>query len=86
MTAAAAFVTLDPDQHALAVDVAHLDRSNSGNAQAGTVGDTECGAVLKQVVAVIRRATSPGASTVGSLREYGMRMSLRPDRAGRGCA
>jgi len=35
----AALATLDPEQHAFAVDVADLERCNLSHAQAGTIGD-----------------------------------------------
>ena len=40
----AALATLDPDQHALAVDVGDLERRDLGHAQASAIGDRESAA------------------------------------------
>ncbi len=37
----ATLATLDPEQHAFAVDVADLERRNLGHAQASAIGDRE---------------------------------------------
>jgi hypothetical protein len=48
---AAALAALDADQHALAVDVGHLERCHFGDAQAGIVGDGERGAATVRFIA-----------------------------------
>jgi hypothetical protein len=42
----ASFALLDPQQHALGVDVADLERDHLGDAQPGAVGGSECRLVL----------------------------------------
>src|SRR3712207_5789224 len=46
MAVLAALALLDPDQHARAVDVAHLERHDLGDAQSGAVGGAQRGPVL----------------------------------------
>jgi hypothetical protein len=41
MSGFAALAILDPQQHALAVDVRHLQRDDLGDTQAGAIGDAE---------------------------------------------
>src|SRR3954471_10582872 len=43
----AALALLDADQHARAVDVAHLERHDLGDAQSGAIGGAQCGLVLR---------------------------------------
>ena len=43
----ASLAALDHNQHALAVDVADLERCHLGDAQSGTIGNGKCGAVLE---------------------------------------
>jgi hypothetical protein len=47
VAAPASLAALDDDQHAPAVDVAHLERRHLGHAQAGTIGHRERGPVLE---------------------------------------
>jgi hypothetical protein len=47
VTASAALAALDADQHALAVDVADLERGDLGYPQPGPVRDAERGPVLE---------------------------------------
>src|SRR5580698_8524503 len=43
----ATFATLDPDQHAFAVDIGNLERRDLGHAQAGAIGNREGRLMLK---------------------------------------
>jgi hypothetical protein len=43
----AALTLLDPDQHARAIDVAHLERYDLGDPQSGAIGCAERGPVLR---------------------------------------
>src|SRR5207253_3632349 len=47
MAILAALALLDPQQHALGVDVADLERDDLGDAQSGAVGGSECSPVLR---------------------------------------
>jgi hypothetical protein len=47
MVVLAALALLDPDQHARAVDVAHLERHDLGDAQSSAVGRAQRGPVLR---------------------------------------
>ena len=42
-----ALAALDADQHALAVDIADLECGDLSDPKAGTIGNTQCGAVLE---------------------------------------
>ncbi len=76
---------LDPEQHPLAVDVAHLQRRHLPRAQARAAGDRQRCLMLEQVVAVSSRAASSWLSTIGSLRACPVRTSRRA-RSGRSSA
>ena len=47
MAVLAALALLDPDQHARAIDVAHLERDDLGDPQSGAVGRAQRGPVLR---------------------------------------
>ena len=42
-----ALALLDPDHHALAVDVGYLQRNHLGHAQSGPIGHTQCRLVFE---------------------------------------
>src|SRR6202035_3497385 len=47
VTVFVALALLDPDHHALAVDVGYLQRDHLGHAQSGPIGDTQCRLVFE---------------------------------------
>src|ERR1700723_1896884 len=59
---------LDPQRHALAVDIRHLEVRDLGHPQARAIGDAERGLYLRPGAASRRRATSSSLSTTGALR------------------
>src|SRR3954453_18713088 len=64
----AAFALIDANDHALAVDVADLERDHLGGAQTRPVGHATLSAALylSPAAASKRRATSSGLNTTGS--------------------
>src|SRR5215467_6173496 len=69
-----ALALLHTDEHALAVDVADLERNHFGSPQARPIGHAQRRLVLEPGAALSSRATSSGLSTTGSLR--GSRMNV----------
>ena len=59
---------LDPEHHALAVDVGHLQVGDFGHPEACAVGDAERGLVLEARRGLEERATSSWLRTTGALR------------------
>jgi hypothetical protein len=78
----AALALLDPQQHALGVDVADLERDHLGDAQPGAVRGGERRPVLGPDAAWSRSATSSTLSTAGSRRGSCTTVSRRA-RSGR---
>jgi hypothetical protein len=71
----ASFALLDPQQHALGVDVADLKRHHLGDAKPGAVGGSGCR--LVPGAAGSRSAMSSTLSTVGSRRAWRTTVSRR---------
>jgi hypothetical protein len=58
---------LDTQQHALGVDIRHLQRNDLGNPQARPIGGTECGLVLRP-----RCRLQKGCHLLGALKTTGI--------------